>query len=178
MFRGLIRDTPAFPAAEQEPALLAAGVPSTRAIYYDDLPGALISLRRDNRLIVCGFRALGKSRDEIDAEIEKVHSKNAAVMDATTKRLSTGKYRKALVDEAVRDLANERRGPRKDANKGKMPLDQVAVFWFNKLLKDKQVMAKVNGDPRYRKRWSHTAIWRKLKKRNGITGRPSNAKKS
>jgi hypothetical protein len=112
MFRGLIRETRALPAAEQEPLLLAAGVPNKRAIYYDDWLGALKSIRDGNRLVVCGLARLGKNRDEIEAAIEQVHAKAkaATVMDALTKRTTLGKHRKALVDEAVKALANERRG--------------------------------------------------------------------
>ena len=146
MFRGLTRDTARFPAKEQKAILLAAGVPEG-AIYDDDPVGAIKSVRADNRLVVCGLRALGKSREEIEAKIDEVHAKakGAAVMDAKTKRTTLGKHRKALVDEAVRDLANERRGPRKRTKKDRrMPWDQVAKYYFHPTMSNAELVAIVS----------------------------------
>ena len=145
MFRGHIRDCRALPAAEQEKILLNAGVPK-RAIYTDDLDDAIGSVRAGNRLVVCGLRALGKTREEIETTIDRVHAKakGAFVMDATTKR-TTARYRKALVDEAVRAIANERRGPRKRTKKDRrMPWDQVAKFYFHKTMSNAELLAIVS----------------------------------
>lgn len=56
---------------------------------------------------------------------------------------------------------------------GKMPLDQIKVFWFNPLLSVKQVMTAVNRDRRYPVSIGYTTIWRHLGPRNSVAGRPS-----
>ena len=140
MFRGLIRETRAFPAKAQKAALLAAGVPE-RAIYEDDLPGAVKSLRKGERLVVAGLRALGRNRVEILTAIRAVHERGASVMDAATKRSTASiKQLEALVGEADKALADERRGPRKRTKADRrMPWDQVRPHYFNPLISNDQL---------------------------------------
>ena len=171
MFRGHIRETARSPAKEQEVILLAFGVPR-RAIYVDDLPSAVKSLRSGERLVVAGLRALGRTEAEINTEIEKVHSRGAAVLDAATGRTTAGKHRKVLIAEAVKALANERRGPRKRTKKDRrMPWDQVAKYYFEPTISNAEleaIVAKGFSPMSYDTMRRHFG-----KKRGAITGRPS-----
>jgi hypothetical protein len=172
MFRGHVRDSPAFSTDEQESVLRDFGV-TERAIYRDQLKAAIESLRKGDHLVVVGFRGLADSRSEILAAIEAVHKRGAAVMDAKTKGLSTNKRQcENLVAQAVADLANERRGPRKEV-RGRMPWDQIAKLWFDKTMKTKDVMEKVNEGRRGRQKVSFATVYRRLKKRDALPGRPS-----
>lgn len=170
MLRGHIWDSARFSASAQESILLAAEVPK-RAIYAADIDTAVRSLRAGDRLVVAGFRGLGRDRETIQKNIERVHAKRCAVMDAMTGNLSTGKNCKALVDEAVTAMANERRGPRKRTKKDRrMPWDQVAKFYFDKTLRNWQVEKAVakGFEP-----MSYATMRRHFGKRDAIVGRPS-----
>lgn len=172
MFRGLTRDTPGFPEAAQEAVLIEAGVPP-RAIYKN-LKDAAQSLRSNNRIVVAGFMALGEDRDEILEAIRLVHARKpgCAVMDAVTKGLSSNRLQcEKLVTAAIADMANAKRGP--VDRRGQMPWDQITKLWYEKTLRTKDVMKRINHGRRGRARLSYTTIWRKLGKRDVITGRPS-----
>lgn len=170
MLRGHVWESPAFPKAVQETALREAGV-TDRAIYRNNFDAVLTSLRAGDRLVVAGFRGLGRSREVIVSNVKRVHAKKCAVMDAETGRLSTKKSAyAALVDEAVRAIANERRGPRKNRHKGRRPWDQIVPIWRDTTLKTKDAMAMINHGF---KEISHTTVFRKLGKRGALPGRPS-----
>jgi len=167
-FRGHIWTSRRFTDAAQRPAILAAGVSEKRALYVNDIEGAIKSLRKGNRLVVKDFRGMGRSRREINENIEKVHAKGAAVMEAETGKLFTGKNRKAFVDTACKALSNERRGPQKRTKK-ETPWDVVAVHYFNPLLSNEQFETKTGV--KYHRAWRHFR-----QKRNAPVGRPSAAR--
>jgi len=163
--RGNIWTSPRFSDAAQRPALVAVGA---KPIYADQFEGALKSLRKDNRLVVKDFRGVGRSRSEIEKNIDRVHAKGAVVMEAETGRLSTSKHRKALVDEAVKKLGDEKRGPQKHTKKD-TPWDVVAVHYFNPLLSNAQFAERMGVS--YHRAWRHFD-----KPRGAPVGRPSAAR--
>jgi hypothetical protein len=171
MFRGLIRETRAFSAKDQENILMAAGVPK-RAIYTDDLVGAIKSLRQGERLVVAGLRALGRNPSEINNAVDAVHGRGAVVMDAASKRTTAGKHRYTLMLETAKALANERRGPRKRTKKDRrMPWDRVAKYYFEPTISNAEleaIVAKGFSPMSYDTMRRHFG-----KKRGAITGRPS-----
>lgn len=167
MLRGHIWTSPTFSMAAQEAVLK----PMCCAVYADEIKDAIKSLRAGNRLVVVTFRGLGRDRETIAENLREIHSKGCAAMDAETERLSIGKDRKTLVDEAMKAIGNERRGPRKDRRKACMPWDQAARFYFDPRLRNREVEEAVaNG---YRPMSYHT-MWRHFKKPRGApVGRPS-----
>ena len=173
MLRGHIWPSRAFPAKTQETAILAAGV-SKRVLYTDDIEDAIGSLRAGDRLVVAGFRGLGRTQAQIDANIAKVHAKGAAVMDAVTGRLSTGKYRAQMFDEAVKALANERRGPRKRTKKDRrMPWDQVLKLYLDPRFSNEELEIAITAGGKH-SAMSYDTMRRHFgRRRDAPTGRPS-----
>lgn len=172
MDRGHIWTSKAFPESAQRPVVLGAGV-EKRSLYVDDFPAALKSLRKGDRLVVHGFRGVGRSIAEIAANLGAVHAKGASVMDAETGRLSTGRYRKTMLDDAAKALANERRGPRKRTKKDRrMPWDAVNQLYFDRRLSNAELEAAVcvNG---YAPMTYHTMRRHFGVKRGVPVGRPS-----
>jgi hypothetical protein len=171
MLRGHIWPSRAFSAQTQAKVILAVGV-SKRVLYTDDMNGVVNDLRAGDRLVVAGFRGVGRTQVQIDANISRVHDKGAAVMDAATGRLSTGKYRDTMIDEAVKALANERRGPRKRTKKDRrMPWDQVLTLYLDPRLSNDELEDVVaNGFSRM----SYDTMRRHFKRPRGApVGRPS-----
>jgi hypothetical protein len=109
MLRGYVRQIRTWSAKRQDELLKAAGL-TERAIYRDgDLPAAIKSLRKGDRLVVGGgLRVLGDNRREITANVNKVRERGAQVMDAETGRLAGGDDGVALLSEAIARIAGEK----------------------------------------------------------------------
>lgn len=146
-----------------------------RAIYQDDFDRAVLSLRDGDELATVGFRGLGRTRGQIIANLERVHERAAVVLDIETGKTSTAlRQRERLIDSAVKAIANERRGRRKDRHRHRMPWDQMARIWFDKTKTNAQAMELINAGRRVHV--SYTTVYRKLGKRGSLPGRPSNGR--
>lgn len=173
MDRGHIWTSRKFREAPQRQALLAAGV-AERVIYVDEIDDVINALRANDRLVVAGFRGLGRNRAVIAANITRIHAKRCCVADAESGRLSTGKYCIAMIEDAVRALANERRGPHKKTKRDRrMPEDQMVVLYFDKRLSNAELEAAVTARGKYSEVSYHTMRRIFGRKRDAITGRPS-----
>ena len=100
------------------------------------------AVRPGDMLVVAGLQQIGRTKYERASVVDRIRAKKCEAFDAVTK-LSTAKH----LDKLMANAANARRGSSK---KNRMPLDLVKVFWFDKLLRNKQVMERVNGDRRYK----------------------------
>lgn len=186
MSRGHIRATKAFTETRQRKALEASNV---KAIYLDDIPGAVASMRKGGGLHVAGLRGLAGNRDAILAVLKALHAKGAWAVDTHTGRRSDGPDGVELLAEAIAELANERRGDwlagkrngRKgglaygaNAARGRMPWGDLEKLWRNSRLTNAQVEQASEGDGKF-KRVSWATIHRKLGARgNGALSRIAN----
>jgi hypothetical protein len=187
MLRGFIQDLKRFRIVDQRAILTAAKVP---VIHENDFSEALSSLRAGDLLAVPRLRALGNDYKQIAERVKKTHAEGNFIWEAGSDRC-TDAHGAELLEEAAKEIANEKRGQGKDykgfgkqggkafaekISKGKLPKGDAAVFWFDKGFTNAQAIERINAVPGYAREWSEGALYRQLGKRNAFAGRRAKEK--
>lgn len=174
---GYVRATKWKPEKMQLEILNNHGV-DARRIYVDGRDGESLdevikALRAGSELVVAMACRLVNDRRLLKAVIEKIHSKDAIVIDATTGHKSDG-FEFPL--DAIAGIANDRyHFSYADAKRiGKtggrpaitppMSKEDALKIWYDDTLRSKDAAAKIGVTESYAYRW--------LKKRGVVAGRP------